>query len=182
MNVTIKRLTPDWLFRRACEMTMHGQKSKISLAKLAQCEHSPLRTVQYWIEMEAVPSFVSVHFVRHHIGIEHFVQSMRDDLYITPETKVDRDTPVRHGMLLNAHSLINIARKRLCYMAHPKAVAAMRRIVKQIQHIDPQLAPFLVPECVYRNGYCPELRECKPGLNKVLKAYGRSDLIPLKEA
>lgn len=181
MKVTIKRITPDWLMRRACEMTMHGQKSNISLSKLAQCEHSPLRTVMYWVEMEAVPTFVSVHFVRHKIGVEHFVQSMRDDLYIDPETVVDRNTPVRHGMLINAHALIHMARKRLCYKAHRKAVAAMRHIVKQIKDTDPELASYLVPECVYRNGYCPELRECRPTLNKVLKAYGREDLIQVKE-
>jgi hypothetical protein len=37
--------------------------------------------------------------------------------------------------------------------------------------VDPDLADHMVPECVYRNGFCPEMRECKPGLEKVMKAY-----------
>lgn len=159
--------------RRACEMTMHGQQSKISLAKLAQCEHSPLRTVMYWVEMLNIPTFVSVHLVRHKIGVEHFVKSMRDDLYIDPTTVVDRNTPVNHGMFINAHALMTMSRKRLCYKSHRRTVAALRKLRAAVIEVDPELERFLTPECVYRNGYCPELRECRPGLAKVLSAYPR---------
>lgn len=171
MNITIKQVTPDWLFRRACEMTMHGQTSKISLAKLAQCEHSPLRTVMFWVEIEVLPTFVSVHLARHHIGVEPFIQSMRDDLYIDKSVEITRLTPVRMGMLLNAQALINISRKRLCYKSHVRTVAVLRKLKAALKAIAPELEPFMVPECVYRNGYCPELSECKPGLAKVMRAY-----------
>lgn len=42
-------------------------------------EHSPLRQDEYCIEMKNIPSFVSVHMVRHKIGVEHFVLTSRDD-------------------------------------------------------------------------------------------------------
>jgi hypothetical protein len=159
--------------RRACEMTMHGQQSKIALAKLAQCEHSPLRTVMYWVELQEIPTFVSVHLVRHKIGVEHFVKSMRDDLYIDPTTTVDRNTPVNHGMWINAHALITMMRKRLCYKSHRRTVAALRKLRAAVLLVDPELDKFLVPECVYRNNYCPELRECRPTMERVTSAYKR---------
>jgi hypothetical protein len=134
--------------------------------------------------MSDLPTFVSVHFVRHKIGVEHFVKTMRDDLYVDPDFVADRNTPVNHGMLINLQALIQMCRKRLCYKAHKKAVAAMRKIVKAVLEIDPELRPFLVPECAYRNGYCPELRECHVGLPKVMEAYAipSSRNIPLISA
>jgi len=172
-DIIVKPLTDLELVRRACEMTMHGQQSKVSLAKMYKAEHSPIRCMMFWIEMPGIPAFVSTHFVRHKIGVEHFVQSMRDDLYIDPTTIVDRETPVNHGMLINAQALIQISRKRLCLKSHKKTVAVWSRLRKAIRDIDPDLADHMVPECVYRNGFCPELRECAPGVQKVCAAYSR---------
>lgn len=171
MNIVVRKTSPDWLMRRACEMTMHGQQSKITLEKLAQCEHSPLRTVKYWIELIDIPTFVSVHLVRHKFGVEHFVKSMRDDLYIDPEQVVDRNTPVNHGMDINAQALITMMNKRLCYKSHRRTVAALRKLRAAVLLVDPELSRFLVPECVRRNEYCPELRQCRPGVNAVVAAY-----------
>jgi len=170
--VLVERVTDVDLVRWGCEMTMHGQTSKVGIGKMAKAEHSPLRLLMYKVELQHIPTFVSVHLVRHKIGVEHFVKSMRDDLYIDPEAVVDRDTPVNHGMLINAQALIQMARKRLCFKSHAKTVGVMRKLRRELAKVEPELAPFLVPECVYRGGMCPEFRECKPGLINVLDAYG----------
>lgn len=201
MEVTIRELTDLSLVRRACEMTMHGQESKVSLHSMYKAEHSPIRARMFWVELQGIPSFVSTHLVRHKHGVEHFVQSMRDDLYLTPEERVchlcggsdqgdtepcrecgwtgiilelpvvDRNTPVNHGMLVNAQALIQISRKRLCLKSHKKTVAVWTKLRKAIKEIDQDLHDFMVPECVYRNGFCPELRECGPGVAKVCATY-----------
>lgn len=171
MEVVVKSLTDLSLVRRACEMTMHGQESKVSLKSMYRAEHSPIRCRMFWVELRGIPSFVSVHLVRHKHGVEHFVQSMRDDLYIDPTKVVDRYTPVNHGMLINAQALIQISRKRLCLKSHKKTVAVWSKLRKAISDVDPDLASFMVPECVYRNGFCPELRMCEPGVEKVCATY-----------
>jgi len=171
LNVTVEKATDVDLVRWGCEMTMHGQTSKVSIGKMARAEHSPLRCLMYKVELQGIPSFVSTHLVRHKIGVEHFVKSMRDDLYINPDTVVDRNTPVNHGMLINAQALVQMARKRLCFKSHAKTVGVMRKLRRALEKVEPELAPFLVPECVYRGGMCPEFRECKPGLANVLNAY-----------
>jgi hypothetical protein len=107
--------------------------------------------------MEGIPSFVSVHFVRHKIGVEHYVQSMRDDR--GGDGTEDRDTPVIHVMDANAQAIMNIARKRLCRMAHAKTVEVMELIKSAMMEVDSTLADEMEAQCFYR-GLCPEDRQC----------------------
>lgn len=170
MRVFSEKLTSlDELTIAAGGTLQPGQQSKISYEKMLQCEHSPIRTQIYRITMEGVPSFVSVHFVRHKFGVEHFVQSNRDDR--ASGGTVDRNTPIKHIMIANAQSLIFMARKRLCLKAHKKTVGAMNRIRRAVRAIDPAMAKFMVPECVYRNGLCPEAVMCGVGVDEVCASY-----------
>ena len=173
MEVLVQPLTDVTKMRRACEMTMHGQTSKVTLKSIYKSEHSPIRLITFWIEMQNIPTFVSVHIVRHKHGVEHFVQSNRDDLWIDKTKQIDRNTPVNHGMYVNAQALINMSRKRLCYKSHQKTVATWMRVKNAVAKVDDDLPQFMVPECVYRNGICPELKVCKPGLDAVMKAYSK---------
>ena len=173
MKITIEDLTDERIMRRACDMTRKpGVKpSTISRAKLLRCEHSPVRLICFWIELIGIPSFVSTHLVRHKIGVEHFVESNRDDRGGAGDGAVNRLTPVNHGMHANAQAMISMSRKRLCYASHSKTVAVWSRLRKSMRAVCPNTAEAMVPECVYRNGFCPELRECKPGLGEVMRAY-----------
>ena len=156
MEISITKLTDVNLLREACEMTMRGS-SKINLEQIYKCEHSPIRTQLFWVQMYAIPTFVSVHFVRHKVGVEHFVLTMRED---RGGGQASRWTPVNHGMLINAQALIQMARKRLCRQSHLMTQKVMEEIEKAMVHVDVDLANSLVPECEYRNGYCPELKPC----------------------
>jgi len=156
MEITVEKYTNEDLMRKACAKTIHKKKSNATLREMYKCEHSPARTQMFWIEMNGIPTFVSVHFVRHKIGVEHLVTSNRDD---RGGQVVDRNTPVDHGMWLNASELIFMARKRLCNCAHAKTVEVMRMILDGVRAVDPDLADKMVPECVYR-GFCPEMRSC----------------------
>lgn len=159
MRIYIEKITNVDLMRRACKFTTHGQTdSMMTLDKTYRCEHSPLRTQIFWIEMLRIPTFVSVHLTRHKIGVEHFVQTMREDR--GAQTVADRNTPVNHAMLINAQALINMARKRLCMKAHPETRLLMEHIKDHMRHVDPDLAKYMVPECVYRGDVCHELRPC----------------------
>lgn len=161
MNCVIlaRALTGPALMREACSMTTRGEKqSTISLEAIYRCEHSPIRTQLFWIEMYNIPTYVSVHFVRHKVGVEHFVQSNRTDRGGSDD--LTRMAPVNHGMLVNAQALIQMARKRLCHKADERTREVMNEIKRAVGREDPDLVPFMVPECVYRNGFCPELKPC----------------------
>ena len=165
MQITVEKLTGIDLMRRACEATT-GKPSNMSLDSIYRCEHSPIRAVLFWVEMRDIPTFVSVHLVRHNIGVTHFVSSNRDAR--GGNTKADRNTPVNHSMLINAQALINMARKRLCEKASEKTRDVMNSIQTSVERVDPDLAYYMVPDCLYR-GKCHETKPCnvtqKGGVN-----------------
>lgn len=142
--------------RLACEFTRppDAPPSKMTLADIYRCEHSPMRTQLFWVEMFKIPTFVSVHLVRHNVGVTHFVQSNRHNADL-----VDRNTPINHAMLINAQALVNMSRKRLCRKS-AKATQDVWRLVKyEIERIDLALAERMVTDCIYR-GECHELKPC----------------------
>lgn len=157
MEINITKLTDIDLMRKACGATIDSE-SKMHLEAIYKCEHSPMRTQLFWIELKGIPSFVSTHLVRHDIGTEHFVKTNRDDR--GGDVEADRNTPVNHSMLVNAQSIVNISRKRLCYKAHENTRYVWMLVTEGLMDVDPALAGFCVPECVYRNGICPELKSC----------------------
>lgn len=159
MKVTVSKISNEDLLRTTCESTMHNPVvSKMTLAGIYNCEHSPIRSQIFVIKMEGIPSFVSVHFVRHKIGVEHFVQTMRDDR--GAQEVADRNTPVNHTMIANAQAIINMGKKRLCYKASDKTREVFNLIIDAIMLVDEELPKFLVPECIYRGGYCHEPKIC----------------------
>lgn len=156
MVVAVRKITNEALLKRAAWFTS-GKDVKAPIDTWYASEHSPIRTQLFWVEMFSIPTFVSVHLVRHKIGVEHFVRSNRTDRGATEVA--DRNTPVNHAMLLNAQALINMARKRLCGKASKETQALMLLIKQQIEESDPSLADSLVAECEYR-GKCPEFKKC----------------------
>ena len=172
MQVMVRRTTDDQLFRDACESTLRpGMTSKVSFRKKLQCDQSPIRTLFYWVRMEGIPTFVSVHLVRHHAGVDHFVMSNRDDRGGDGDGTVTRNSPVTHSMHINAQALVTMSGKRLCLNSHKKTVAVWTKVCNAVAEIDADIAPFLVPACVQKNGLCPELHPCKSGPAKVCSAY-----------
>lgn len=132
------------------------------IKRLVEAEHSPIRELWFGIKM-TIPYWVSVHFVRHHIGVNHYVQTQRDDR--TSDT-VSRNTKpqgemVTHIMSINAQELINMAHKRLCRQASKETREVMQAIVKEVTTVAPYMKDVLVPLCKYRNGKCTEMFSCK---------------------
>lgn len=159
MKIELVKYTDVNLAREACEFTMHNpQSSKMSLEKLYQCEHSPMRTQMFFVKMYDIPNFVSVHFVRHKIGVEHFVQTNRLDR--GADDIANRLTPTNHAMWCNAQSLICMARKRLCYKASKETRDVMLAICEAVADVDYGLYEKMVPECVYRGMICHEMKMC----------------------
>lgn len=131
---------------------------KAGLASIYAWNHSLTRTQMFSVMMYGIPTFVSVHFTRHKIGVEHFVQSNRPDK--GGDAKAGRNTPVNHLMFCNAEAIMNMAHRRLCYQASRETRLAMIHIKERMALADPELAPFLVPMCQHRGGICSEPRPC----------------------
>ena len=171
IEIKIEKVTNLSLANDLAEFTTHGKTLNTPIKEWFKSEHSPARGLIYLVKLYNIPTFVSVHLVRHNVGINHYVMSNRDDRGGAGDNVVNRLTPVNHAMLINAQAVIAVSRKRLCFKSAKKTVAVWTKVKKAFRKVEPELEPFLVPECVYRNGLCPEFRQCKPGLEKVMSAY-----------
>ena len=72
----------------------------------------------------------------------------------------DRYTPVNLGLLINAQSLIDMAKLRICLQASKETREVFLALREKIREIDPELASVMVRKCVYRGGLCGEARCC----------------------
>lgn len=154
--------------KRCCLNTVGKDSTKAPtqewLKKLVEAEHSPMRELWFGVKM-TIPYWVSVHFVRHHIGVNHYVQTQRNDR----QDKYDRNEApqgeyVTHIMSLNAQELAFMSHKRLCTQASPETRQVMKMICDEVVKVAPYMKDVLVPLCKYRNGKCTEFYCC--GLNK----------------
>lgn len=126
---------------------------------ILKAEHSPIRTLMFTVRME-VPYWVSVHFVRHKYGVEHYVSSQRNDRQSDYDrTKAPQDAMVCHIMDVNAQELIQMARMRLCNQAAMETQIAMTQICDAVLEYCPEFSEFLVPKCMAHGG-CNEFKPC----------------------
>jgi hypothetical protein len=167
MKVEILKVIGDWSdvkesARNTIGMNGAGKEPDSDWKiKMLACEHSPIRAIKIRWKWTDLPSWVSVHFVRHKIGCEHWVTTQRTDRV---KTGVDRgespqSTPVTHIMEADLQSIINISKVRLCNGASPETRQAWQMFLNELAEIEPEVVALCVPTCVYR-GFCPEFYKC----------------------
>lgn len=122
--------------------------------KMCAAEHSPLREVVYRVTVYDMPRRAMTHLVRHNVGIEKYVETSRPDRNPDAQQEV-----VDVAFTINAQSLINISKVRLCNKAWYETIVAWRFILNAVAKIDPITTSFCVPSCIYR-GVCPENKPC----------------------
>ena len=130
--------------------------------RILLAEHSPIRQLLIKWKWNDLKYWVSVHLVRHKLGIEHWVKSQRPDRLTG--TQVNRDdapqsTLINHEIEANAQAVINISRKRLCNMAMPETREAWMTGLESMKESEPEVYDVCVPECIYR-GHCYEYTSC----------------------
>ena len=154
----------DLYWTKICTLNTVGKNSTKAptdewIEKLVKAEHSPIRELWFGIKM-TIPYWVSVHFVRHHIGVNHYVQTQRTDRTGTDRNEKRQDEVVSHIMSINAQELINMSHKRLCKQASKETRQVMQMIVDEVVKVAPYMKDVLVPLCKYRNGKCTEMFSC----------------------
>lgn len=124
-------------------------------------EHSPIRSLIYCFKISNLKSWIATHFVRHHVGVEKWVSTQREDRTNndTPRDELPQGAKVTMEMEANAQALINMSRKRLCNQASPETKEVMQEMKKEVSKRDEFMARVMVKECVYR-GFCPEMKPC----------------------
>jgi len=127
--------------------------------RMLRCEHSPIRQMFFKFKWYDLMSWVSVHFVRHKIGIEHWVRSQRSDRSNTIDRNISQENFIEHEFEANIQAIINISRKRLCNNASKETREAWGKVLEKIYEIDEEIGEVCVQECIYR-GWCYEFKSC----------------------
>lgn len=128
---------------------------------IVKAMHSPLRCLMYTIDMYNIPYYVSVHLVRH-IHAQPFVSTSRPDIdgSMLPREEQRKTDLVNMRLFLSAEELINISKVRLCSKAEKLTRITWWSVINELMVIDPIVAKACVPNCVFRNGICPEMKSC----------------------
>ena len=167
MKIEILNYTDNWqAVKNAAMNTIGKEDGKYPSSewkwKILSAEHSPIRLIELTIRMIDIPYWVSVHLVRHKIGIEHWVATQRTDRTGVNRDELPQGALVNHTIRVNAQALITISRKRLCAQAAPETRAVWQAVVDAVKEVEPELAACCVKECLYR-GRCPEMKCCGYG-------------------
>jgi len=170
MEIIVSAETDIRLVARAAAETQGIETSSLTVGRWLRwlrSEHSMIRLYQISIRLVGIPSYVSVHLVRHKIGVEHFVRSQRDTSMNPVDydrRKAPQDALVNHRMVLNPQSLINISQVRLCNKADQATRNVWYNVLLVIWgHENPYISAIsevMMPRCEYRGGVCHELRPC----------------------
>lgn len=188
IKITILR-TPteeDWERCKMLALNTAGKKytgTKVTdewKHKILKARHSPIRTLMFTIKME-IPYYTAMHFRTHKIGVEHYIQSQRNDR----QSSYDRETApqnamVSHIMDINADELIFMANRRLCSMADKTTRYVMSAICVGVESLCPEFIGHLKPMCEYLHE-CPEFKSCgyyekKNAHNPILTSIPIDDL------
>lgn len=148
----------------AARTTVHkeageGEPVPLWKKKILLAEHSPIRKLVFNFKWSNLMSWVSVHLVRHKIGIEHFVSTQRSDRTGIDRNKLPQDSLINHEISINAQAIITISRKRLCSCASKETREAWQLFLNSFKEKEPELYSVCVKECLYR-GFCPEMKSC----------------------
>lgn len=155
----------DWLEVKRRALVTAGLKVKnppdIEWKKsILEARHSPIRRLRFSFLIEDLPSWVSVHLVRH-IHAQPYVKSQRNDRQKDYDrTKAPQDAPVSMIWDMNAEELMAIANKRLCAQASAETQAVVWQMCQQVVAFCPEFEGVLVPMCEYHNGKCHEMKPC----------------------
>ena len=165
MKIEITRVTSWTDVLNAARFTQRkslksGEPSVKWKKKIIKAEHSPLRCLMFNIDFYDIPSYVSVHLVRH-VHAQPFVSTSRPDIdgKQIPRDEQRKTDPVNMRLFLNAQEIINISKARLCSKAEAKTKIIWRQVITELSKIEPELANACVPNCFYR-GFCPEIKSC----------------------
>ena len=167
MKVTIRKhpTDEDWMLCKEATLATVG-KNPVSLPtmewkkKILRARHSPIRMLEFVFSLEDIPSWVSVHLVRH-VHATPFVRTQRNDRQSNYDrNKAPQDSPVSMRWLVNAEELQVIANKRLCTQAAKETRELVQMICDEVVKVNPEFDGLLVPMCEHCGGICYEFEPC----------------------
>lgn len=157
----------DWMECKRRALVTMGKEAKVAPSldwkrKMLKSRHSPIRYLQFSFYLKDIPTWVSVHLVRH-VHAQPYVKSQRNDRQNEYDRNAARqDAPVDMIFDMNAEEFMTICNKRLCMKASKETRMVVQMMCDCVGKKNFEFLPFMVPNCQYLNG-CPEFEPCSRG-------------------
>lgn len=127
--------------------------------RILRARHSPIRRLHFEFLLEDIPSYSSVHLVRH-VHAQPYVKSQRNDRQKEYDRKkAPQDALVNQIWDMNGEALMTICNKRLCNQADETTRQIVALIRGEVVAADPLWDEFLVSYCDWY-GRCDEMFPC----------------------
>ena len=128
--------------------------------QILNARHIPIRRLRFSFDIEC-PSWVAVHLCRHHVGIQPYVQSQRNDRQDKYDrNKAPQDSPVRMILDVNGEAMLTLANKRLCNLVAKETRELVEMMCSEVTWHCPEFLTYLVPMCEYNGWVCHEMYPC----------------------
>lgn len=157
----------DWLAVKQRALVTIGKKStkypdESWKQVMLNCRHSPIRYLEFSFYLSDIPYWLHTELVRHHIGVQFYVKSQRDDRSDNDIPRAEKPQGALVDMIMdvNADALLTIMNKRLCGAATKEMQNLMLMIRKEVINTNPEFKDFLVPMCIYHGNKCKEFKNC----------------------
>lgn len=162
--ITVRSVGLNWIeiLNIARATQGKGPLEKVSgrwIERLIRSEHSPLRFRQHYIEFTC-PYWVAMHPRTHWVGVSAHdisatvVESSRTD--ITHQER-DPNREVRIYTIMNAQSVLNVSRSRLCTKTSPETREVWQGVLDVTYCVDPAVVDACEPTC----HHCKEFDPCE---------------------
>lgn len=155
----------DWFEAKRRALITVGKKVKTPPDRawkeaMLRARHSPIRDLRFSFDFENLPSWISVHLVRH-VHAQPYVKSQRNDRQQDYDrTKAPQDAPVDMIWDMNAEEWLTICNKRLCKQASPDTRDIIEKCAALVKEVCPEFSEEMVPMCLRQGGVCHEMFPC----------------------
>ena len=142
---------------------------------ITRAEHSPIRLITFHMKAFGVKSWITVHNVRHSVGIDHFVSTQRSDRTGVNRDEAPQGTLVNYEFNVNLMELVHISRLRFCGQAHSETQGFWNEVINFLDQTEKSrvlihpVLDLMAPKCVACGGRCPEMKPCGFSESKACK-------------
>lgn len=168
MNIELIRwpTEADWLMAKRCALVTVGKDSETPPTeewkrRSLEARHSYIRELRFVFRITGIPYWVAMHLVRHHVGCQPYIKTQRNDRQkVYDRGEAPQNAPVDMMWSMNAEALMNLANKRLCFLAAKETREVVIQMCKEVESVCPEFINFLVTMCEYHGWVCHEMQPC----------------------
>ena len=161
MKITVDTWDEDWEeVKKAALTTIHKKSTRKEISSewkeaMIIGRHSPIREFRIKLTIEDIPRWIADQLVRHNVGVNNFMGTMRPDRGNIPREEQKMTDLTVFKQSYNIDSFLNMTSARMCIGAVSKETRMLvEAIITELYSVEPEIAKYCVPPCI-------QLGECK---------------------